>query len=163
MLLTLRVDPQGVAALDLDPGIGLARIVAITGPAAISQAELRQARPRAGLRRAVAAQDGEFGPAPVRRTVPGRLRHLTQDAAAYLAERAVTLVGVDYLSAGGPGPDGAATHRTLLQGGIPMLGGLDLTRVERGPYELVCLLLRLAGSDGAPARALLRAARSGAA
>ena len=70
--------------------------------------------------------------------------HLSQDAAAYLAERAVTLVGVDYLQAGGAGPDGAATHRTLLQGGIPMLGGLDLTRVERGPYELVCLLLRLA-------------------
>jgi arylformamidase len=37
-----------------------------------------------------------------------------------------------------------------------IIEGLDLRAVEPGPYELLCLPLRIVGSDGAPARALLR-------
>ena len=37
-----------------------------------------------------------------------------------------------------------------------VLEGLDLRAVEPGPYELLCLPIRIVGSDGAPARALLR-------
>jgi arylformamidase len=35
------------------------------------------------------------------------------------------------------------------------LEGLDLRSVEPGAYELLCLPLRLVGSDGAPARVVL--------
>jgi len=35
------------------------------------------------------------------------------------------------------------------------LEGLDLSEVERGTYDLYCLPLKLLGSDGAPARAIL--------
>jgi arylformamidase len=35
------------------------------------------------------------------------------------------------------------------------LEGLDLREVEAGEYQLICLPLRLEGSDGAPARAIL--------
>ena len=60
------------------------------------------------------------------------------------------LVGIDYLSIGD-----AEAHRILLGAGIVPVEGLDLRGVEPGAYELVCLPLRVAGADGAPARAVL--------
>ncbi len=62
----------------------------------------------------------------------------------------VRLVGIDYLSIGDPD-----AHRIFLGNGVVPLEGLDLSEVEPGPYCLVCTALRLVGSDGAPARALL--------
>lgn len=77
-------------------------------------------------------------------------------AAATLVGRGVRLVGIDYLSIA---PEGAPepTHVELLAAGIVILEGLDLRSVPPGPYELVCLPLRVVGADGAPARAALRA------
>ena len=36
-----------------------------------------------------------------------------------------------------------------------MIEGLDLSGVEPGEHELICLPLKVEGGDGAPARALL--------
>jgi arylformamidase len=80
---------------------------------------------------------------------------LDASAAAVLAGRPTTLVGIDYLSIA-PFGDPTPTHVALLSAGVVVLEGLDLRAVEPGPYELLCLPLRIAGSDGAPARALLR-------
>jgi arylformamidase len=44
----------------------------------------------------------------------------------------------------------------LLGAGIWIIEGLNLADVEPGEYEMICLPLRLVGSDGAPARAVLR-------
>lgn len=79
---------------------------------------------------------------------------LTGDAAAALVARGVRLVGIDYLSIG-PKGNGVATHVTLLEAGVVILEGLDLRSVEPGAYELACLPLKIAGSDGAPCRAVL--------
>ena len=75
--------------------------------------------------------------------------------AVALVRRGTRLVGIDYLSVA-PFDDPAPTHRTLLEGGVAVLEGLDLRGVEPGRYDLLCLPIRLVGSDGAPARALLR-------
>ena len=53
--------------------------------------------------------------------------------------------------------DGVKTHRALLEAGIWIIEGLDLTKVKPGEYELVCLPIKVEQSDGAPARAILRA------
>ena len=45
--------------------------------------------------------------------------------------------------------------RTLLEKSIVIVEGLDLSAPPMGPYELRVLPLRLAGLDGAPARAVL--------
>jgi arylformamidase len=47
-------------------------------------------------------------------------------------------------------------HLRLLTAGVVILEGLDLSLVEPGDYELICLPLRLTGIEGAPARAMLR-------
>jgi arylformamidase len=79
---------------------------------------------------------------------------LSPDAAEYLINRGVRLVGVDYLSVA-PFTDSRPTHEILLKGGVVILEGLDLSVVTPGRYTLYCLPLKLVGSDGAPARAIL--------
>jgi arylformamidase len=78
---------------------------------------------------------------------------LTGSGARFLIERGVRLVGIDYLSIGD-----AEAHRELLGARVIALEGLDLREVDPGSFELICLPLRLEGSDGAPARAILRQA-----
>lgn len=81
---------------------------------------------------------------------------LSEGGAAALVASGVKLVGVDGPSVGAPGDDGDRVHRLLLQAGICLLEGLDLSTVTAGHYELLCLPLRFIGADGAPARAVLR-------
>ena len=82
--------------------------------------------------------------------------HLSLAAARLLADANIRAVGIDYLSIAGMDADLAATHRALLGAGVWIIEGLALSRVTPGRYELACLPLRLAGADGAPARAALR-------
>jgi arylformamidase len=81
---------------------------------------------------------------------------LTGSGARFLIERGVRLVGIDYLSIGD-----AEAHRELLAARVIALEGLDLREVDPGEYELICLPLRLEGSDGVPARAILRDVANG--
>jgi arylformamidase len=76
---------------------------------------------------------------------------LTEDGARALIDGGVRLVGIDYLSIGDE-----AAHEALLGAGLVAIEGLDLRDVEPGEYELICAPLKLVGSDGAPARVLLR-------
>jgi arylformamidase len=82
---------------------------------------------------------------------------LTLDAARSLVDARVGLVAIDYLSIEPFGAPGHPVHRCLLEAGVVVLEGLDLSGVEAGRYELCCLPLRIRDGDGAPARALLRA------
>ncbi len=88
--------------------------------------------------------------------------HVEPTAAELVAAAGVRVLGVDYLSVGGM-ESGAQTHRALLGAGVWIIEGLDLAHIPAGSYELICLPLRLVGSDGAPARALLRERTKGAA
>jgi arylformamidase len=83
---------------------------------------------------------------------------IAQDGARYLAEQRVLCVGVDYLSVGGFREDGPETHHALLEAGIWIIEGLNLKDIAAGDYELACLPLKLMGSEGAPARAIIRKA-----
>ena len=79
---------------------------------------------------------------------------ITEDGAEWLVERGIQLVGVDYLSVA-PYGDSVPTHTVLLKAGVVVVEGLNLSQVMRGFYDLYCLPLKIAGSDGAPARAIL--------
>lgn len=82
---------------------------------------------------------------------------ITPEAAAYLVERKVRCVGIDYLSVGPLDMERSVpTHRTLLAGGVWIIECLCLGGVSPGDYDLVCLPLRVEGAEGAPARAIIR-------
>ena len=81
--------------------------------------------------------------------------YLAPDGAEYLVGLGVEVVGIDYLSVEQFRSGHHRTHLTLLRRGVVIIEGLSLSAVRPGVYDLVCLPLRIAGIDGAPARAVL--------
>jgi arylformamidase len=71
-----------------------------------------------------------------------------------LVDMGVKLVGLDYLSVS-PYKKSRPTHEAFLKASVVLLEGVDLSAVEPGDYNLVCLPLKIQGADGAPARAVL--------
>jgi arylformamidase len=82
--------------------------------------------------------------------------YLTLDAAKYLADNDIKLIGFDYLSIEKFGDSEHPVHRYLLGNQVIILEGLNLSNVDEGDYEMCCLPMKLAGLDGAPARVILR-------
>lgn len=82
---------------------------------------------------------------------------IARDGAQWLVDHGIKLVGVDYLgieryeSVG----NGAPTHHLLLENELVIVEGLDLSNVQAGEYELICLPVKIKNSDGAPCRAIL--------
>ncbi len=81
--------------------------------------------------------------------------YISMEAAEKMVGLGVEAVGIDYLSIEKFGTKGMKVHRKLLENGIPIIEGLDLSKVQPGGYGLTCLPLRV-DLDGAPCRAILR-------
>lgn len=82
--------------------------------------------------------------------------YISKEGAQHIVDCGVMTVGVDYLSVGGFKKDGVETHQILLGKEVWIIEGLNLAKIKPGNYDLVCLPIHLVGSDGAPARAVLR-------
>ena len=94
---------------------------------------------------------------------PGSFREdyvaLSPGAAQWIVDHDVHCIGVDYLSVQHY-DDGPETHQILLRAGVIIVEGLDLSGVDTGRYELLCMPLKLDGIEGAPARDGLRPLRN---
>lgn len=88
--------------------------------------------------------------------------YIAPDAAQLLADAGVQLVGIDYLSAEQFGAPAPRAHRILLGKGIPIVEGLALAEIGAGEYDLIVLPIKVAGHEGAPARAVVRRRSPGA-
>jgi arylformamidase len=142
-----------VERLPLEILTGKARVVEARGDEAIGRDELERLDLRDDLRLLLKTR------------MSGQLRHssfqkafvhLTADAATYLVQAGIKLVGIDYLSIEAYGSHDYPVHRTLLAAGVVIVEGLDLQEVEAGEYDMTCLPLPIVGADGAPARVILR-------
>jgi arylformamidase len=80
---------------------------------------------------------------------------LTADAAQWVVDRGIRLVGIDYLSIQLFADKVSTTHHVLLADEVIIVEGLDLRAVEPGAYHLTCLPMKLKDADGAPVRAIL--------
>ena len=80
---------------------------------------------------------------------------LNSESARWIVNQGIDLVGIDYLSIQMFKDTEPLTHRILLEAGIVIVEGLDLRMVDPGDYQLFCLPIKLAGCEGAPARAVL--------
>ena len=146
-------DGLGVDALPLDVLMGPATLIAMADSVkAVGEAELRLHELVGHRRVLIKTRNSAF----VRESKFHRdYTYLAPDGAAYLANLGVRLVGVDYLSIEQFHSGHHQTHRTLLERGVIIVEGLDLSAPPSGPYELRVLPLRLVDLDGAPARAVL--------
>jgi arylformamidase len=146
-------DGTTVDELPLEILIGKARVVDLGGRDLVDRADLEALDLREDLRVLLKTRNS------------GQLRqqafqedyvYLTPDAATYLAQVGIKLVGFDYLSIEKFGSREFAAHKALLEAGVVIVEGLDLSEVEPGEYDMTCLPLRIAGGDGSPARVVLR-------
>ncbi|MCK4871148.1 MAG: cyclase family protein [Phycisphaerales bacterium] len=148
-------DGVSIERAPIEALVGPARVIAVEDVASIHADVLRHADVHAGERILLKTDNSK------RRWVNQPFNkgfvHLAPDAAEYLAEVSVMAIGIDYLSIGADDAGGTETHRILLSAGIWIIESLDLSGVEPGAYDLVCLPLKIEGADGAPARAVLRA------
>jgi arylformamidase len=80
---------------------------------------------------------------------------LDSDAAEFVAERGIRLVGVDAPSVDPFDSLELPAHRVLLGRNVVIVENLRLGQVLPGDYNLVCLPLKVAGADGSPVRAAL--------
>jgi arylformamidase len=149
----------GAASIDqmpFDAGVGPARVIEIREPTHITGAELEPHAIAAGER--ILFKTANSPRAWQRDAFVQDAVHLSVEAARWLAARRVRLIDIDYLSVGGyAAGNGVEVHRPLLDAGIWIIEGLDLTRVPARPCELVRLPIKIAGGDdGAPARAFVR-------
>ena len=147
-------DAPGIETMPIGAVIGRARVIEILDPESIRISELEPHHLTRSERVLFKTRNSEH----CWKTDHFQEKYIsvTREAAHYLAERRVQTIGIDYLSIGGFGNGGAEIHRILMLAGIWIIEGLNLEHVQPGDYELICLPLKIVGSDGAPARAVLR-------
>jgi arylformamidase len=146
-------DGATVDALPLEILLGKARVVELLGRDRVDRTDLEELDLRDDLR--VLFKTRMAGQMRIPQFAADHV-YLTEDAATYLVQAGIKLVGIDYLSFEKPGSLEFPAHHALLSAGVVIVEGLDLSAVEAGEYDLVCLPLRILGADGAPARVLLR-------
>jgi arylformamidase len=146
---------RGVETLDLDLLIGPAWVADVPATVtALTAAALEALKIPSGVTRLLfRTRNSEYWTTPTP-AFQEEFVAVTADGAAWLVERGILLVGVDYLSVA-PFHDGIEPHQILLSAGVIPLEGLNLSAIEPGAYQLICLPLKLQGCDGAPARAVL--------
>lgn len=142
-----------VDRLPLEILIGKARVVAIDARDVIRRADLEPLDLGEDVRVLFKTRNsGQLRQPAFREDFVG----LAPDAAEWLARAGIKLVGVDYLSIEPFGSRDFAAHHALLGAGVVVVEGLDLSEVEPGEYDMICLPLRIVGADGSPARVVLR-------
>lgn len=146
---------ESIDRVPLDTLIGPVRVIGIESATEIRAADLAQLNIAKGER--VLFRTSNSGQLWQRDAFDEGYVGIAPDAAEILAKAQVRLVGVDYLSVGPFKSGNPETHRTLLGAGIWIIEGLDLSEIDPGgSYEMICLPLKIVGSDGAPARVVLR-------
>ena len=140
----------GAESLPLEPFIGAALVWTVDGPARDVGPEQLAAVPngtkRLLLRTKATVAGGSF---------PDDWPALSAAAAVGLVQRGLLLLGVDAPSVDRRHSKSLEVHHALFDAGACVLENLDLRGVSDGKYELSAPPLKWAGTDAAPARAVL--------
>lgn len=144
----LDVGPS-VGDLDLEPFIGPATVIDVSGKDRIQVRDLESGvplAPRVLLRTAAWTDHTRF---------PESIPVIESYVPAFLSERGVKLLGIDLPSVDPIDSKDLPNHHALAQRGIQIIESLNLHHVSAGQYELMALPLRLEGADASPCRAVL--------
>jgi arylformamidase len=146
-------DAIGTDALPLEMLCGRTRVIEITSRKGVAAEDLAAVDLSEDVRLLIKTHNSRlWGTPEFQKDYVG----VTESGAKHLVEHGIKVVGVDYLSVEPFKTPGAPTHHVLLGGGTIVIEGLNLRDVEPGVYDMICLPLRVVGSDGAPARVVLR-------
>ena len=142
--------------MPLDTAIGLSRVIEIKDTESVKKEELASFNIQRGERILFKTRNSDR----VYRTdeFVDDYVYISTDAARFLAETGVRVIGLDYISIGSYKLESNVkdTHEALLSRGIWIIEGLNLSGVKAGNYELICLPIKLEKGDAGLARAILR-------
>ncbi len=149
-------DGATIDQMPLSAMIGRAKVIHIQDPNVIKKGELQRHNISKGDRILFRTKnsDRRWDELPFLE----KFVYLETAAAEYLAETGVRLVGIDYLSVSGYKMNDEEVHNALLGAGIWIIEGLDLSQAEEGDYNMICMPVKIHGSDGAPARVAIKRA-----
>ncbi|XUX00971.1 MAG: cyclase family protein [Dehalogenimonas sp.] len=145
---------QTVDQIPMKRFVGTARVIEIADTESIKPEELKNHRIRKGER--ILFKTRNSGLWREQKTFAEDYVYITLEAASYLAKIGVVMIGIDYLSVGSATEEGDEVHRVLLESGIIIVEGLDLSKTGAGRFNLICLPVKIHNGDGAPARVILR-------
>jgi arylformamidase len=149
--------PKGtpVDQMPLDAIMGPAKVIEITDRESIKVAELEQKNIQAGDRILFKTINSSYY--SLGRFVPD-FCYITTETATYLKDKRVSVVGIDYLAVGNyhDNENMIQVHQILVGNNIWVIEDLDLSQVNEGLYEIICLPIKIEEGDGAPARAIVR-------
>lgn len=140
--------------IPLEKLIGPCQVVDFRGKSSITAADLAALQLPAGTEKLLFKTDNSSYWADPTHPFVEDFCALTADAAQWVVDNGIHLVGIDYLSIQ-LYHDPFDTHVILLSNETVIVEGLDLRYVEPGAYRLVCLPLKIAGVEGTLARAVL--------
>lgn len=148
-------DGKTIERLDLNVLVGPCQVIEVPGDCkSIGESELSMAGIQAGMERVLLKTGNSLYWGQPNLPFQRDFASVNPDGARYLVARGVKLIGIDYFSIA-PFGDSVPTHQILLKQEVIVLEGINLSAVSPGMYQLYCLPLKLGGSDGAPARAIL--------
>ena len=147
-------DGSTVEHLPLDLLTGPSYVLELPGVNIITSSVLKQAVIPSGTLRLLIKTDNSGYWKDIGAAFQTGFTGISSDGAEYLVNLGVRLIGMDYLSVA-PYKQSRPTHEVLLNTGVVIVEGLNLSEITQGHYTLYCLPLKLAGCDGAPARAIL--------
>lgn len=150
----LHYDPQGAAIgmVDLSPYLGRCRVVHAIGCGPLVRLEhlahaVDDLPPRVLVRTYERAPQAAFD---------SDLPAFDAALVEWLADRGVTLVGIDSSSVDPAASKELPSHQVLRRRHVRVLENLVLDDVPEGDYELIALPLKLIHADASPVRAVLR-------
>jgi len=146
-------DGAGTESLALEMLIGRTRVIEITSRGGITADDLSGIDLSQDIRLLIKTHNSRLWSSPDFHT---DYLGVAESGARHLVSHGIKLLGVDYLSVEVFRAPGAPAHHALLGAGIIVIEGLNLIDVDPGIYDMYCLPLRIVGSDGAPARVVLR-------
>jgi arylformamidase len=150
------VDGTTIDALPLETFIGPARVIEIKDTDSIKPAELEPYDIQSGERILFKTKNSSWVYDSDKFVTP--YVYISNEAALFLVEKKVQLVGIDYITVGGYAnrEDNRVVHKLFLNGGVSILEEVNLKGVKPGRYELIAVPLRFRKLDAAPCRAIIR-------
>ncbi len=145
---------RSIEKIDLKKFIGQAQVVQLSGKSDIYAKDLQKAKILKGVKKILLKTDNCKLWQKKNKTFVKDFCALKPDAAQWLVDRKIDLVGIDYLSIQ-KFKDGPEVHQILLKAGVVILETLNLLSVRPGVYTLVCFPMKLKGVEAAPVRAVL--------
>lgn len=140
-----------VIELDINLYIGPARVIHVPNKTSIGVDDFRHANLEGVTRLLIRTGAWED-----RTVFPESIPHLEPEAAAYLSERGVRLIGLDLPSVDPLDSKELSAHHELTRCDLHILEGIVLDDIAEGDYELAALPLPLVEADGSPVRAVLK-------